>query len=300
MKSQFPTPAHQPFLSRIRDHLPELQRAEHKLATFLLDFAGDVASYDAQELAQLSGVSKATVSRFVRRIGFESFEAARRAARSERQAGTRHFTPLGSAIGATEPPMQTLTALNLGEEWENIAWTFERIDPDSLDSLATALLKARRVWLIGHRISHSYASMLYWQLSRVVPDMRVIPQAGEQLGDHLALLHADDLVLCLALSPRPSVIEAALQEVLMTGASCAVISDESMPDDPRFAWHFRGRIETPTPPPDRQHDEPQGHCGTARAPAPHRGNQRQVARHSKCDNRLIAKALPAQKRRFYR
>jgi hypothetical protein len=44
------------------------------------------------------------------------------------------------------------------------------------------------------------------------------------------------------------VIEAALQEVLMTGASCAVISDESMPDDPRFAWHFRGRIETPTPP----------------------------------------------------
>ena len=70
MEPQFQADTPTTFLARIRAVLPELHRAEHKLGSFLLDFPGDLAAYDAQELARLSGVSKATVSRFVRRIGF--------------------------------------------------------------------------------------------------------------------------------------------------------------------------------------------------------------------------------------
>lgn len=80
------------FLARIRAQLPDLHRAEYKLGCFLLDFPGDLASYDAQELARLCGVSKATVSRFVRRLGFENYDAARRAAREERQQATRQIS----------------------------------------------------------------------------------------------------------------------------------------------------------------------------------------------------------------
>ncbi|KAA2315024.1 MurR/RpiR family transcriptional regulator [Pseudooceanicola sediminis] len=243
MKPEFPTPAPLPFLSRVREALPGLHQAERRLALFMLDFSGDLASYGAQELARLSGVSKATVSRFVRRIGFETYEEARRAARSERQAATGAVSGEECNSFPRAAPFEQLAALNLREDWGHIAWTFERIDPAALDGLAAAILRARRVWLIGQQIGHGYASLLYWQLNEVAPEIRVIPQAGEPLGAHLMLMHPDDLVICLALPRRRSGIEAALEEVLMIGASCAVISDESMADDPRFAWHFRCRID---------------------------------------------------------
>ena len=81
MKSQLQTESSPRFLDRIRTALADLQPAERRLGTFLLDFPGDMASYDAQELARLSDVSKATVSRFIRKIGYDSYDAARRAVR---------------------------------------------------------------------------------------------------------------------------------------------------------------------------------------------------------------------------
>ena len=58
---------------RIERHYAELSPQEQKAADTLLDHLGDLAVYNAAELAGLSGVSKATMSRLFRRLGFEDF-----------------------------------------------------------------------------------------------------------------------------------------------------------------------------------------------------------------------------------
>ncbi|MBQ0802179.1 MAG: MurR/RpiR family transcriptional regulator [Sulfitobacter litoralis] len=230
------------FLARIRSILPDLHRAERKLGTFLLDFPGDLASYDAQELARLSGVSKATVSRFVRRIGFESYESARRAAREERQNGSRLFL-----AHAEDMPAETQIATSMQEELQNIAWTFERLDSADLDALARSIVGARKVWLAGYRISRSIADYVYWQLVKVVPDAAVIPQAGESLGEHFAAMQPDDLVIWIALRRRMANTDGALEELRRLGILTALITDEGSDADDRVRWHFRCRIETSSP-----------------------------------------------------
>ncbi len=239
MKSEFHKTT---FLARIRTSLPDLHRAERKLGTFLLDFPGDLASYDAQELARLSGVSKATVSRFVRRIGFDSYESARRAAREERQNGSRHFL-----AHAEDKPAETQIATSMQEELQNIAWTFERIDVADLDALAQSIVSARKVWLAGYRISRSIADYVYWQLVKVVPDATVIPQAGESLGEHFAAMRPDDLVIWIALRRRMANTDDALAELQSLGIRTALITDEGSAVDDRVCWHFRCRIETSSP-----------------------------------------------------
>lgn len=239
MKSEFQPPT---FLARIRSSLPNLHRAERKLGTFLLDFPGDLASYDAQELARLSGVSKATVSRFVRRIGFESYESARRAARDERQSGSRHFL-----AHAEDIPAEKQIATSMQEELQNIAWTFERIDNAELDRLAQSIVAARKVWLVGYRISRSLADYVYWQLVKVVPDATVIPQAGESLGEHIAAMQPDDVVIWIALRRRMANTDGAIDELRNLNISTALITDEGTDLDERVRWHFRCRIETSSP-----------------------------------------------------
>ncbi|WP_121629282.1 MurR/RpiR family transcriptional regulator [Tropicibacter alexandrii] len=238
MEPQFHEKSPASFLSRIRDALPDLHRAERKLGAFLLDFPGDLASYDAQELARLSGVSKATVSRFVRRIGFENYETARRAARDERQTGSRHF--IAHAGPATLPE-------TLSEEMANIAWTLDRIAPEELDALADAILKARRVWLVGYRISRVFADYLYWQLLKVIPAATAIPQAGESLGEYTAEMTADDLVILVALRRRAANTEPLIAEFDRMGVPLALITDDGCAPDSRARWHVRCRIETSSP-----------------------------------------------------
>lgn len=232
----------QTFLSRIRTSLPDLHPAERRLAAFLLDFPGDLASYDAQELARLSGVSKATVSRFVRRIGFDGYETARRAAREERQTGSRRFL-----AHAENVPTERQLATSVQEEWQNTSWTFERIDTADLDALAEAIVSARKVWIAGYRISRSFADYLYWQLVKVIPDVAVIPQAGESLGEHFAAFQQDDLVIWVALRRRMANTDAAIDALSTQNVRFALITDEGSSPEDRAQWHFRCRIETSSP-----------------------------------------------------
>jgi len=74
-------PRDAPFTERVQALYASLPSGERKVADLVLDFPGEIAAYAASEIAGLSGVSKATVTRFFRRLGYESFEEARRSAR---------------------------------------------------------------------------------------------------------------------------------------------------------------------------------------------------------------------------
>lgn len=230
------------FLTRIRASLPELHKAERKLGTFLLDFPGELASYDAQELARLSGVSKATVSRFVRRLGFDSYESARKAVREESQTGSRHFLAHSQTV-----PSERQLATSLHEEMDNVAQTFGHVDTADLDAVAQAVVRARQVWVAGYRISHSFAEYMYWQLIKVVPNATVIPRAGESLGEHFSAMKPDDLVIWIALRQRMANTDAALGELQNLNIPTALIGDDGQQMDARVRWHFRCRIETSSP-----------------------------------------------------
>jgi len=242
MKSQLQIAPASRFLDRIRTALADLQPAERRLGKFLLDFPSDMASYDAQELARLADVSKATVSRFIRKIGYESYDAARRAVRDEASSGSRLY------LGHAEPSaMEGVLKFGMHEEMENLAWTFQRISQGNLDSLAEKMLSARKVWIIGHRISHSFATYLHWQMVKILPDVSVIPKDGESMGEHLAAMRPSDLVLIFALRRRMSGLETLLCEIGKIRATRALISDDSLEPDTSLDWHFRCRISTATP-----------------------------------------------------
>ena len=85
------TPSAPSLLSRVRDQLHDLPPTERRLADLVLDFPGELASYTASELAALAHVSNATVSRFIRRLGYENYDEARRHAREEKGSGSPLF-----------------------------------------------------------------------------------------------------------------------------------------------------------------------------------------------------------------
>lgn len=229
------------FLERVRAVLSDLHPAERRLADFLLDFPGELASYDAQELARLADVSKATVSRFVRRLGFDSYELARRAARDESRTGSRLYLARKDNADSADHDEQ------IEQERANLEWTFQHNSPAELDKLAARLLAARKVWVVGYRISHSFATYLAWQLVKVVDDIATVPQAGETMGEHIASMRHDDCVIIFALRRRASATGPIIEAIKRTGAAVALITDEGADARGDLAWHIVCRTATRTP-----------------------------------------------------
>lgn len=229
-----PTAKERSFLTRVRSALPTLHPAERRLGEFVCDFPGELASYDAQELAKFANVSKATVSRFVRRLGYESYEAARKHVREEQSTGSRLFLP--SSDSRMEE--QSLTSnLELGKA--NLDRTFATITQAEIDSVAQTILSARKTWVIGFRASHPFADYLRWQLTQVIEHVISLPGGGETLGEQLVNFTPDDCVILFGLRRRVALTEQLLAHAKECGTKLLYITDEGVDAEPNATWHFR-------------------------------------------------------------
>lgn len=235
-------PKEQSFLGRVQQILPELHPAERRLGDFVCDFPGELASYSAQELAALAHVSKATVSRFVQRLGYGSYEEARRHARAEKQTGSRRF--LSTAVDAGG---EQSIAAHVAQSIQNLEETFLSVGETQINSAADAILGARKVWVVGFRASAPFAAYLQWQLTQVVEDVVAIPGGGQTLGEHLVSMTGDDVVILFGLRRRVALMEALLTQIGKTGARLLYVTDEGVPFQTGAVWHFQCRTLAPGP-----------------------------------------------------
>lgn len=202
---------------RIERQYAELSPQEQKAADTLLDRLGDLAVYNAAELARLSGVSKATMSRLFRRLDFEDFNEVKEHTRSIRSSGI----PLGR-----QSPDGGLAA-HLGQEQENLRRLAESLDADKLAAASGKLAAAGTVLLLGFRNSFPVALHLRQQLLQCRPGVSLAPQPGQSLGEELAGLGASDAVVLFGFRRRPAEFRKVLRAASATGAATILIADPS-------------------------------------------------------------------------
>jgi len=235
-------PKEQSFLTRVRQALPELHPAERRLGDFVCDFPGELASYSAQELAALAHVSKATVSRFVQRLGYENYEEARRHARMEKQTGSRLFLTT-----STDAAGEQSVAAHVAQGVANLEATFFAITDSQVSAAAGAILNARKVWVLGFRASHPFANYLQWQLTQVIENIVAIPAGGQTLGEHLVSVAADDVVVVFGLRRRVARMDLILGQIEKSNAKLLYVTDEGVSFLSSATWHFRCHTLAPGP-----------------------------------------------------
>ena len=230
------------FLTRVRESLSTLNPAERRLGEFVCDFPAELASYSASELATLAQVSNATVSRFVKRLGYENYEAARRHARVEKQSGSRLFLT-GSVDSASVQSVEAHVAQGVA----NIESTFLGISEGQISAVAQSMLDARKVWVLGFRSSYPFASYLQWQMTQVVENIVALPGAGQTLGESLVSMTEQDMVVVFGLRRRVANMDAILELIKKNGAKLLYITDEGVAPLSSVTWHFRCQTLAPGP-----------------------------------------------------
>jgi DNA-binding MurR/RpiR family transcriptional regulator len=193
---------------RLKGQYASLSPQEQRVADFIFDHFDDLISYNSAELAQLSGVSKATVSRLFKRLGYDKYKDMRDELRTLRQSGM----PLTDQRDAVQG--NTLLARHYKQEMANLTQWVNALDARQFAEALTAMVAARRIVVIGMRNAYPAALHLRQQLLQARGQVLVLPQPGQSLSEELVDLTADDLVVMMAFRRRPRIVRPLLQQLL--------------------------------------------------------------------------------------
>ncbi len=230
------------FVSRVRRQLNDLPATERRLAEFSLDFPGELASYTASELAKLANVSNATVSRFIKRLGYSSYEDARRQVRAEKRVGS----PLLLAVPEKGAALHSLAA-HLQHSHGNLNATFNRLSDVEVDAIARAIVRAPKVWVVGYRSNQSFASYLRWQIVQLIGQVNLVPGPGETLAEHFVGVTDKDVVVIFAVRRRVASVARIAAFAAEVGAKVLYITDHHFADRIKVDWLIRCDCYAPGP-----------------------------------------------------
>ena len=215
---------------RVVARYAELPPQERRGADVLLEHFGDLSTYTAAELATLAGVSKATMSRLFRSLGFDDFTQVRDHVRSLRQHGvpvTLGAAPDLDAHAAAEAAAVRAAVAALGVH---------------LDAVADVLAHAPRVVVVGLRSSYPVALHLRQQLTQVRPHVTLLPQPGQSWSEDLVDLSPQDAVVLVAFRRRPPGVRALAERVRAGGTPVVLVAD---PTARALAVHATWWVECP-------------------------------------------------------
>ncbi|MCU1423015.1 MAG: RpiR family transcriptional regulator [Microbacteriaceae bacterium] len=194
---------------RLEATYAELSPQEQRAADFMRGHLDDLAVYNATEVAGLSGVSKATVSRLYRRLGFRGADELREHLRTVRGA------PRADAVAHPDDALE--------QEIANL----RAVAALDLAPAATLIAEARRVVVIGFRNSYPVALHLREQLAQARDLVSLAPLPGQTVGEELAGLDAQDVVVLVGFRRRPAGFAALATAVAATPARGILITDAS-------------------------------------------------------------------------
>lgn len=195
---------------RLKGQYASLSPQEQRVADFIFDHFDDLISYNSAELAQLSGVSKATVSRLFKRLGYDKYKDMRDELRTLRQSGM----PLTDQRDAVQG--NTLLARHYKQEMANLTQWVNALDARQFAEALTAMVAARRIVVIGMRNAYPAALHLRQQLLQARGRAGAAP-AGSEFSEELVDLTADDLVVMMAFRRRPRIVRPLLQQLQRDG-----------------------------------------------------------------------------------
>ncbi len=220
----------------------DFSKQEKRVADVILDAPGELGLYSASELAERANVSNATITRFVRRAQFSSYEELRLAAREARSWGS----PLFQTRPVTSTGDNDFLSEFLEAETHNLAQALNSLVPSEVDEMTEALIAARNLVFMGFRNSHFLASYARNQFLQFRSGTRISPGPGETITESTADLTSEDVVLVIGLRRILTSLKSEMESLHDRGVPILLLTDPSARVMPAFArWTLTCPVESP-------------------------------------------------------
>ncbi len=222
-----------PAIKRIVEQRPSLTPKARIIGNFIIKNPRKAVFMTTRELAETCQVSEATVVRFVSQLGYRGYGAFQQALRDfvDTELTLLDRTDMSDMKG---PGTDRLSRV-VFEEMDNLKHFFETVNIDVLNSVVDFLEKSQSIYVIGSRLSYTFAYYLGWSLTKIRQDVRIIKGSDSTSIDWLTIAAPESLVIIIATTRYPNELIRLGKMVRRLGLTLVVIADSSLCPLTQFA-----------------------------------------------------------------
>jgi DNA-binding MurR/RpiR family transcriptional regulator len=192
----------------IAEKLPEMSRAQRKIAKYVLNNPEAVPFFTVGKLAKMTGVSEATVVRFAMFLGFSGYPEWQRAMQEsmKRQLTTVERLKISGEVYDSED--KAIFEM-FQEDVERIKAMSAQMDMESFRQAVQYIIEAKRIFIIANRSAVSLGMFLEFYLDVLLENAELI-RNPHGISEKLFRLNKDDVVIALSFARyTKSTIEAS-------------------------------------------------------------------------------------------
>ncbi len=201
------------------------------LAQFVLSHPDKAVFMTTRQLAAAVGASEATVVRFVRQLGFESYALFISSLRDfiDRELTLIERRELRHPVrDGDDKELDRLVEQDI----RNISAMHKGLDLDVIKKVRQAMKNASRIYVLGSRLSYSSAHYMGWTLSKIRSGITILKGSDTTAMDRMIFAPPDSIVIVIATSRYPNELirlgktagRQGMAQVLITDSpSCPLI-----------------------------------------------------------------------------
>lgn len=207
--------------------LKKLTPSEIKIADYFSSNESELVFENVTSISQKTGVSKATVVRFISRLGYKKFADFKTALR-DRIVYKRESLP--SRYILQKKHLENQQEDVLGETFSNIMknlqYTHQQIDPEIFLGVAEMLMQPEsHLYITGQRTSYPLAYLFYMLITRLRPDATLLGPEISGFPDKITHASEKDTLLSIFRHPYGKQTLKILQHFSDINARIILITD---------------------------------------------------------------------------
>jgi DNA-binding MurR/RpiR family transcriptional regulator len=194
MSSESPEPID--FGQLISEHFENLTKSEKLIANHLRKNQEESAFISAGELANQLDLSEATIVRFARSLGFESYPAMREVLQANFRRRVTHSARLRSRLDDLREEGDIFEQVTV-TEIDYLTQALETVSREALDQAVKRIIERDHIFVFGTGPSISLVDLLNLRLTRFGKHVITLTTAGRELLEPLLLMTKKDLLIAI-------------------------------------------------------------------------------------------------------
>jgi DNA-binding MurR/RpiR family transcriptional regulator len=202
-----------------------LNGAQKRLGHYLQNDSSALLVSNVRDLAQAVGVSKSTVVRFAKSLGYKGFPDFKREIQKEMRGKLRAAARMEETFAELGDD-ENIFAKLIKRDIQLLQETLQAASFPDFHKAVEIIWRAQKVFIIGLNASMALAYLLHFRLVRVKKDARwIFLTGGTSLLEQLAFMNPSDVLIAIDFLQVPREVQAALQHAKKVGVPILGITD---------------------------------------------------------------------------
>jgi len=208
-------------------------------ARYILSSPDDVAVYSMREIASRASVQPSTMLRLANKLDYGTYNDFRDAFRKRLSAPSTGYAARARSLQMrqTEADGNSLISEMVEAEQYNIQTTFDQVADEDFSSVATRIVNAETLYIVGLRKCFSLATFFHYATRVFVKRAHLVTGAAGMFREEISQINKDDVVLAIAFDPYTFETVEAVKVARAVGATIVVVTDSNVSPLARDADH---------------------------------------------------------------